>query len=48
LEDLEEKLNKLKEYGEGSEKHNIIENYSTVQKEALQKLMNKLEAKMNE
>ena len=48
LEDLETKLNNLKKYTQGGEKHNIIESYSTTQKEALKKLVNKMDAKVKE
>jgi hypothetical protein len=48
LADLETKLNKLKEYDEGGEKNNIVQNYTTAQKEALKKLISKVEMKVEE
>ncbi|CAI2161738.1 1306_t:CDS:2 [Funneliformis geosporum] len=46
LEDLEEKLKKISEYGEGGAKINVIENFSLVEKQALQKLSNKMKEKV--
>jgi hypothetical protein len=45
---LDDKLNKLKNYCQGGAKHNIIENYSATQKEALEKLAHKMAVKVQE
>ncbi|CAG8819637.1 33792_t:CDS:2 [Racocetra persica] len=48
LTDLEDKLNKLKSYTQGNKHHNIIANYSSIQQEALKKMINKMETKLQE
>ena len=48
LEDLETKLNQIRDYTEGGAKHNIIQNYSEPQKIALTKLISKMESKVQE
>jgi hypothetical protein len=48
LEDLETKLNQIRDYTEGGAKHNIIQNYSETEKTALTKLISKMETKVQE
>jgi DNA repair exonuclease SbcCD ATPase subunit len=48
LEELEAKFNKLKDFTKGGQKYTVVENYSMAQKESLEKLKNKMEAKIKE
>ena len=48
LQDLETKLSEIKTYVKEGKNHHVVKNYSTTQQEALNKLKNKMEAKVKE
>lgn len=48
LTDLESKFKQLKEFVPGGKKHNVVEKFSSLQQQALEKLVNKMETKLQE